>query len=298
MNSNRYIIITPVRNEEKFLRDTIAAVTAQTIRPVEWIIVNDGSTDGTREIIETAASQYPWIRPLHRADRGFRKSGGGVMEAFHEGLTKIESREWDFLVKLDGDLTFSKDYFEKCFAHFDSNPKLGIGGGLVCNEINGQRVLDSKDDPKFHVRGATKIYRRACWDEIGGLIRATGWDTMDELKANMLGWKTYTFLEIHLIHHRETGGADGAWRNYFKNGRANYIVGYHPFFMLGKCAKRFFRRPYFIASLALGCGFVTGYIARVPQVMDQALIRYLRDQQWRALTGKKCLWRAYEQKNA
>jgi hypothetical protein len=118
---------------------------------------------------------------------------------------------------------------------------------------------------------------------------------MDELKANMLGWKTYTFSEIPLIHHRATGGADGKWRNYFKNGRANYIVGYHPLFMLGKCVKRLFRPPYGVASLALGCGFVTGYTAKVKQqVADRDVIKYLRDQQLRALMGKKCLWRAYE----
>lgn len=295
MNSVRFVIITPVRNEETYLPKTIASVACQTVRPTQWIIVDDGSTDETGEIADAAAGEHCWIRVLHRPDRGFRKSGGGVMEAFHDGYRQLQTRDWDFLVKLDGDLTFAADYFEKCFDHFRANPRLGIGGGLVCNEIAGQLALDSKDDPRFHVRGATKIYCHACWDAIGGLIQATGWDTMDELKANMLGWKTYTFSEIHLIHHRETGGADGRWRNWFKNGRANYIVGYHPLFMLGKCVRRAFRRPYGIASLALWCGFMTGYVSRVPQrVADRAVIRYLRSEQWRALLGKKCLWRAYE----
>ncbi|HWY76823.1 MAG TPA: glycosyltransferase [Verrucomicrobiae bacterium] len=295
MNSIRYVIITPVRNEEAFMQRTIDSVVAQTMGPIEWIIVDDGSTDKTPEIIDRAASKHPWIRPLHRADRGFRKSGGGVMEAFHDGYGKLKTKQWDYLVKLDGDLTFAPDYFEKCFAHFAANPKLGIGGGLVCNEIGGQRVLDSKEDPKFHVRGATKIYSRACWEGIGGLIKSTGWDTHDEVKANMLGWKTCTFNEIPIIHHRETGGADGAWRNYFKNGRANYVVGYHPVFMLGKCIKRLFRRPYIKASLALWCGFVSGYVSSAhQQVKDRALIRYLRSQQLSALLGRKCLWKAYE----
>jgi glycosyltransferase involved in cell wall biosynthesis len=296
MNPVRYVIITPVRNEEVFLGKTITSVATQTIQPTEWIIVDDGSKDRTGGIADAAAAQHSWIRVLHRVDRGFRKNGGGVMEAFRDGLQRVLTGDWDFLVKLDGDLTFAPDYFEKCFQHFESNSKLGIGGGLICNEIAGQRVLDSKEDPKFHVRGATKIYRRACWDAIGGLIQTTGWDTMDELKANMLGWKTYTFPELPLIHHRETGGADGSWRNWFKNGRANYIVGYHPLFMLGKCVKRTFRRPYGLASLALLCGFVTGYFSRVPQrVADRKVIRYLRGEQLRALLGKKCLWKAYEQ---
>lgn len=295
MKSVRYAIITPVRNEEIFLQGTIASVVSQTTQPVEWIIVNDGSKDKTGEIIAAAAVEHDCIRPVHRTDRGFRKSGGGVMEAFHDGLRRLQTSEWDFLVKLDGDVTFEADYFEKCFGRFDANPKLGIGGGLVCNEVAGQRILDSKDDPKFHVRGATKIYRRACWDAIGGLIQTTGWDTMDELKANMLGWKTGTFLELPLIHHRKTGEADGSWRNWFKNGRANYIVGYHPLFMLGKCVRRAFRRPYGVASLALWCGFVTGYLSPAPRRMtDHNVIRYLRGEQLRALQGKKCLWIAYE----
>lgn len=296
MNPIRYVIITPVRNEEAFLGKTIASVVAQTIRPMEWMIVDDGSTDRTGEIAAAATAQHSWIRVLRREDRGYRKPGGGVMEAFHDGYQRMETWGWDFLVKLDGDLAFAPDYFEKCFECFTKNPRLGIGGGLVCNEIAGARVLDSKEDPKFHVRGATKIYRRACWDAIGGLIRTTGWDTMDELKANMLGWKTYTFPEVLLTHHRKTGEADGCWRNWFKNGRANYIVGYHPLFMLGKCVKRTFRRPYGMASLALGCGFVTGYFAQTPQrVTDRNVVQYLRGEQLRALLGKKCLWRAYEQ---
>ncbi len=295
MNPIRYVIITPVRNEETFMQKTIDSMVAQSVRPTEWIIVNDGSTDKTGDIINAAARQYGWIKGVHRPDRGFRKSGGGVMEAFQDGYAQLKTKEWDFLVKLDGDLTFAADYFEKCFAHFAANPKLGIGGGLVCNEIAGQRVLDHKDDPKFHVRGATKIYSRACWEGIGGLIKSTGWDTMDELKANMLGWKTCTFNEIPIIHHRETGGADGTWKNLVKNGRANYVVGYHPLFMFSKCVRRFFRKPYGMGAVALWWGFMSGYWSNIrSQVNERDVIRYLRGQQMRALLGQKCLWKAYE----
>ncbi len=111
----RYVIITPVRDEEQYIASTIAAVCSQIVRPVEWIIVNDGSTDHTGEIVDRFAGEHPWIHAVHRANRGFRKSGGGVMEAFYEGYKAIQSREWDFLVKLDADLTFDADYFEKCF---------------------------------------------------------------------------------------------------------------------------------------------------------------------------------------
>jgi poly-beta-1,6-N-acetyl-D-glucosamine synthase len=291
----RYTIVTPVRNEEAYLQATISSLARQTIRPSEWIIVNDGSTDKTGEIAAAAAAAHPWIRVRNRPDRGFRKAGGGVMEAFRDGLSEIRDGNWEYLVKLDGDLSFGDDYFERCFSHFESNERLGIGGGLVCNEIDGRMVLDSKDDPKFHVRGAVKIYRRACWKAIGGLIEAPGWDTMDELKANMLGWTTCTFSEIQLVHHRETGVADGRWRNWFKNGRANYVVGYHPVFMVAKCARRVFKRPYGLASLALFLGFFSGYFSRsTHQVKERDVISYLRSQQLLALRGKKCLWREYE----
>src|SRR5262249_30682306 len=161
---------------------------------------------------------------------------------------------------------FEHDYFECCFAHFDSDPKLGIGGGTICGDINGTLVEESPGDPRFHVRGATKIYRRACWDAIGELAKAPGWDTLDEVKANMLGWKTYTFPELKLKHFRFTGNADGTWKNWVKNGRANYVTGYHPLFMLLKCAKRLLKKPYGIASFGLLSGFCGAYLRRVPQV--------------------------------
>ena len=204
----KYIIITPARDEGEFLEKTIASVAEQTILPQQWIIVNDGSHDDTGEIIDRAAAKYSWITARHRPDRGFRQAGGGVIATFYDGYEQIKSTEWDFLIKLDADLSFSNDYFERCFQEFDKNPRLGIAGGGIYHEEQGELKLEK--DPAFHVRGATKIYCRQCWDEIGGLLRAPGWDTLDELKANMLGWTTRTFPELRLSHHRFTGAADGA----------------------------------------------------------------------------------------
>ena len=164
------------------------------------------------------------------------------MEAFHDGYAALESNSWDFLVKLDGDLSFSADYFANCLGRFASNPRLGVGGGVIVYET--ERGLEHETTTDFHVRGATKIYRRACWEAIHGLIRELGWDTLDEVKANMLGWKSQTFNDIPIVQHRRTGAADGWWRDNFKNGRANYICGYHPLFMILKCVKRFFRVPF------------------------------------------------------
>lgn len=286
----RYIVITPARNEEENLVHTIRSLVAQTIRPVRWVIVNDGSTDGTARIIDEAAAAHPWITAVHRTDRGFRQQGGGVIDAFYDGYARIGEAHWDFLVKFDADLSFAPDFFAACFAKFDEDPRLGIGGGVISNDVNGVLAPESPGDPGFHVRGATKIYRRACWDQIGGLLRAPGWDTIDELKANMLGWTTRTFRDLPLLHHRLCGAADGTWKNYVKFGLSNYITGYHPLFMLLKCLRRTLRRPYVVGGVALLVGFVKGYLRGAQQVNDHALISYVRRQQMNALLMRPSLW--------
>ncbi len=289
MTSN-YVVITPARNEERNLEHTIRSMAAQIVLPARWVIVDDGSTDATASIIATATRQYPWISGVSRPDRGFRKQGGGVIDTFYDGFNQLPSSSWDFLVKFDADLSFAPDFFERCFDKFRLDSKLGIGGGMICHTIDGNPVSETPDDPPFHVRGATKIYRRECWDQIGGLLRAPGWDTIDELKANMLGWTTRTFPDIPLKHHRSTGAADGSWKNWEKNGVANYITGYHPVFMLLKCLKRSTRPPYFIGALGLWWGFCRGYLQRVARVNDPALIQYVRRQQLNRLTMKPSLW--------
>jgi len=292
MKPTHYVVITPARNEAEHLPKTIAAIASQTITPAKWIIVNDGSTDQTKDLIDAAAKQHPWIEGVHRADRGFRKAGGGVIEAFYDGYARAKDVPWEFVVKLDGDLSFEPTFFERCFQRFEADPKLGLGGGTICNDLTGKLEPEAKGDPPFHVRGATKIYRRACWEAIGGLLKAPGWDTLDEIKANMLGWRTYTFPELPMHHYRIAGGADGAWKNWVKNGRANYITGYHPLFMMVKCAQRFFRPPYAVAGLGLFTGFWGGYLRRTSQIDDPKLIRYLRQQQVNRLLGKENIWTA------
>lgn len=285
----KYVIITPARDEEAYLERTIAAVAEQTILPLHWIIVNDGSRDRTAEIIDQAAVQHPWIIARHRPNRGYREAGGGVIATFYDGYAQLPSQEWDFLVKLDADLSFSPDYFEQCFAEFAKDQRLGIGGGGIYHEDNGELTLEH--NPQFHVRGATKIYRRKCWDALGGLLKAPGWDTVDELKANMLGWRTRTFPELRLSHFRFTGAAAGAWRDCIKNGRANYITGYHPIFMLMKCLRRTATRPYVIGSAGLFWGFLSGYWKNLPQVQDRSLIRYTRSQQMKKMLMQESIWK-------
>lgn len=286
----RYCIITPVRNEGKFLRDTVNSVTAQTHVPLRWIIVDDGSSDDTAEIADEAARHYDWISVVHRSDRGARLAGGGVMEAFADGLTLLNKETWHYLVKLDGDVTFERDYFERCFDRFAADERLGIGGGLICNLVDGALQSESKLDPSFHVRGATKIYKLECWQAIGGLAHATGWDTIDELKANMLGWTTRTFRDLKVLHQRPAGRAYGTWANWVKNGRANYVAGYHPLFMLLKCISRVRQRPFGIAALGLAVGFCGAYLSGLPQIDDTQLIRYLRKEQMKRVLLRRSLW--------
>jgi len=289
VRTTRYVVITPVRDEEKFIERTIRSMVEQTIRPAEWVIVNDGSSDRTGEILDRFAREYEWIRVVHRQNRGFRKSGGGVVEAFNDGLRVMQAADWEFIVKLDGDLTFDPDYFERCFECFERDPKLGIGGGTISSVQNGQEQIE--EVPHFHVRGATKIYKRVCWDGIGGLWVAPGWDTIDEVKANMLGWTTHSFPEISLHQQRPTGTSESRWKDLVKCGRARYVSGYHPLFMLSSCALRIFRRPFVWGSAGLMYGYLTGYIQRSPQVDDPRFIKYLRDQQMRRLLGRKSIWR-------
>ncbi len=285
----KYVIVTPVRDEEKHVRHTLECVAAQTIQPAEWVIVDDGSTDDTGRIIDEYGIQFSWIQTIHRPNRGFREPGGGVVEAFNDGFNHLRTKEWEFIVKLDGDLTFSPDYFRRCLEHFTSEPRLGIGGGEIYYSLGGQLKLEV--NPRFHVRGATKIYRRACWETIGGLRAVVGWDTIDEVKANMLGWKTYSFRELRLLHHRSTGSAEGLVRDRVKHGLVCYISGYHPLFVVASCLNRLVRKPYVIGSAAVLFGFLKGYFTHTRRVNEPCMIQYLREQQLRRLCGLETIWK-------
>jgi glycosyltransferase involved in cell wall biosynthesis len=285
----QYVVITPVRDEEQYVEATIQSVSGQTLRPAEWMIVDDGSTDRTGDIIDRYAAQLPWLRVIHRPDRGFRKSGGGVVEAFNEGYRCLQCNDWDFIAKLDGDLRFSPDYFQRCFEQFRKQPDLGIGGGGIYHDSG--RKLRLEVNPRFHVRGATKIYRRACWHAIGGLWVGPGWDTIDEVKANMLGWKTRSFEDLRLVHLRPTGAAEGLLHDCVKHGLVCYTCGYHPLFVLASCLYRVVRKPYVLGSLAIAWGFLKAYFTHMSRVDDKQLASYLRLQQLRRLRGMETIWR-------
>jgi glycosyltransferase involved in cell wall biosynthesis len=281
----RYVVITPVRDEAAYLPVTIDCMAAQTITPAQWVIVNDGSRDTTREIAEEAAARYPWITVVTRDDRGFRQAGVGVVNTFYDGLATVTVDDWDFLVKLDGDVDIEPDYFARCLERFAVDPRLGIAGGVFHNPMPDGSYEEEKA-PHFHVRGGSKIYRRACWDDIGGLIRMTGWDAFDEVKASRLGWRTESFPDIVVRHQRFTGAAAGQWDNWVKNGRACFIVGYDPIFIVARAAGRLARRPGLTSAAGLLTGYFGAWVQHEPRVDDAETIAYLRAQQRRRLTGR------------
>jgi len=283
-----YVVVTPCRNEADHLDGTIDSMAAQSVRPAQWVIVNDGSTDETPEILARAVDAYPWITVVDREDRGHRLNGSGVMHAVHDGLARLDIDNWDFMVKLDSDLTFDPQYFQQCFEHFEADATLGVGGGVVLSEVDG-KLIEEKH-PKFHVRGATKIYRRACWDEIDGLHPVKGWDTLDELKANMEGWSTRSFEDLAVVQKRYTGAAQGQLSNWRKNGEGCWIAGYHPLFLVARAIVRGFRRPYVTPTIGLMAGYFGAAARRTARIPDPALIAYVRRQQFRKLTGRSSAW--------
>jgi glycosyltransferase involved in cell wall biosynthesis len=289
LHSISYVVVTPVRDEEAYLPLTIASMASQTILPREWVIVDDGSRDATAKIAADACARYPWIKLVQRSDRGYRKWGAGIIEAFYSGFDQLSCQDWEFMSKLDGDLSFPPDYFELCFRKFREEPTLGIGGGVLYHDEGGKRVLEKH--PLFHVRGGVKIYRRACWDALAGLWVGPGSDTVDEVKANMLGWGSRSFPDIAMTHLRYTGAAWGRWGGLVKDGKIDYVTGYHPLFVAAKLLVRLGRRPIVVGAAAHAYGYLSAAMQRMPQVDDRNVIRYLRRQQLARLVGRKTIWK-------
>jgi glycosyltransferase involved in cell wall biosynthesis len=284
----RYAIVTPVKNEESFLGGMIDSVVRQTVLPRRWIIVNDGSTDRTGEIIRDAESRWNWITGVTiGSGSAHRKPGGeGVV---HHGLKRLDLEEFDFLARLDGDVSFEPDYFERLFREFEADPRLGIASGVCYVRKKGK--LAEEKNPRFHTRGPLKTYRVACFREIGELEKGLGWDIVDEIRANMLGWRTRNFPELKAIHHRPTMTASGALKGKINTGIANYFAGYHPLFMLARAARNVVRPPYLLGGIWMLYGYLSGYLKSLPRVRDPELIRYVRRQQWNRLTGRPTIWK-------
>lgn len=286
----KYLVISPVRNEAEHVEKSIISILNQTIKPEEWIIVDDGSRDRTVEIVKKYSGKYGWIKLISKADRGFAEPGRGVMEAFYEGYDHRTCNDFNFIVKLDGDLSFDSNYFESLFRNFSEEPKLGIAGGVCYVRRNGQ--LEIEKHPEFHVRGTTKVYRRECWNQIGGLIKHFGWDTIDEVKAQYNGWATKSFKDLKTIHHKITGYNTGKFNWAIKCGKGNYYCGYHPLFVLAKGLRRMIlKRPYLVDGIGIMVGFFSSYLKRDERYEDLEIIEYLRKEQIKRLLFRPGIWK-------
>jgi biofilm PGA synthesis N-glycosyltransferase PgaC len=277
----KYVIITPVHNEESYIRFTLDSVVAQTVKPEQWIIVDDGSADNTANIIQEYAKRNAWIKQVTLPVEGSREVGARVVRIFYEGYRLIEA-DYNFIVKLDGDLSFDPDYFERLLGKFAEDPRLGIAGGVLYIPVGNQWRLEKV--PADHVRGATKVYRKACFDEIGGLPLVNGWDGIDEWRAQMRQWKTRSFNEMIVHHLRPTGASSGKWGGSIKAGEYAYFMGYPWLVILARSLYRNLSgHPPFVMGTALFWGYMKSWLAHKPQFDDAEVIAFMRRKQMRRI---------------
>ncbi|NUM73189.1 glycosyltransferase family 2 protein [candidate division KSB1 bacterium] len=292
-----YSIISPVRNEAKYLPRTITSIVRQKQQPLEWIIVDDGSTDTTAQIAEAAAVQHSWIKVIRRQNRGFRQPGQGVVEAFNEGLAQLENKQPDFLCKMDGDLEFSPDYFVTLLREFVQNPALGMASGATYLQKAGGKIVQEKVAPNFVV-GPIKLYRRACFEDIGGLEPHLGWDTIDVYRARMQGWETANYRNLIVLHLRQMGTAKGIVWGKMKTGMGEHYYGSHPLFVLARCLYRMTERPYGIIGLSIALGYLQALVLRKPRIKDPQFIKFLRMEQLSRLQQMFMPWKRRSHRHA
>lgn len=272
-----YVIISPVRDEEAYLRYAAESIVSQTVLPREWVIVDDGSEDRTAAIAEAYARAYPWIRVLRRPLGSLPGRGPKVVAAFRGGYDCLACGDYEFLAKVDGDVSLPSTYFEDLFRAFRAQPRLGIASGTGYEDRGGRtcRIRISADC----AIGAVRTYRRACYETINGLDHSWGWDGIDQLRAEMAGWRTTSFRNITFFHHRAEGLRSGRLRNYVQQGRTAYVMGYHPLFTLARAAYRMFDHPYVVAGVAVSWGYFSSWACRRERLADESLRAYLRRKQ-------------------
>ncbi len=283
--SHKYVVITPVRDESAFIEKIIKSMIAQTVLPREWIIVDDGSTDGTPNIVKRNCHQYGWIKLIRNpAVRNRRDIGGGApARAFNLGLKHLSCDNYDFLVNLDADMSFGPNYFELLLKEFAGDTKLGIAGGNL-HELRHGIARPRKSHP-LHVAGATKTYRRECFLDIGGIVESTAWDAIDEITARMKGWKTLTIQNLKILHHRRTFSSEGnILVGFIRRGRIDYLLGFHPFFELLKCSHTMaIARPYILSGLFMAYGYIKAALKKEQRPVTPEFIQYLRRTQMQRL---------------
>lgn len=283
MKLPRYVIITPARNEEAFIEQVITAMLKQTVKPQKWVIVSDGSTDRTDEIIRKYEPHYDWIEFIRRPEHTDRQFAAKV-HCFNEGYDNVRKCTYDVIGNLDADITFEPGYFEFLMKKFAENQHLGVGGTPFV-EMNGS-TYDYKYVNQEHVSGACQLFRKECFEEIGGYtpIKGGAIDWLAVTTARMKGWKTQTFIEMSCTHHRTigTGGTVKLLTN-FKQGQKDYYTGGHPLWELFRCLYQLTRQPYVIGGITLFLGYFTALFRRMERPVSSEIIKFNRKEQMQRL---------------
>jgi poly-beta-1,6-N-acetyl-D-glucosamine synthase len=274
-----YVVVTPARNEARSIELTIRSMLAQTILPRKWVIVSDGSTDGTDDIVAQYAIQHPWIELVRLPERSERNFAGKV-HAFNAGLERLASLAYDAVVSLDADITFDPEYFSFLLGKLSAHPDLGLVG-TPFRELSGE-TYDYRFVSAEHVSGACQVFRRSCFEAIGGYvpIRGGSIDHVAVITARMKGWKTRTFTGKHCLHHRNVGTAQhGPVAAKFKLGVKDYAIGNHPLWEVVRCAYQITRRPRPLGGLALGAGYFWAFLRRDARPVSAELVAFHRGEQ-------------------
>ena len=238
----QYVLITPARNEVQFIERTLKSVVAQTVRPVKWVVVSDGSTDGTDEMVQGYSATNPWIELVRMPERKERHFAGKVM-AFNAGYARVGGLDFDVVASLDADISFDPEYFSFLLGKLQADPGLGLVGTPFQDGPNP--IYDYRFVNIEHVSGACQVFRRPCFEQIGGYtpVKGGGIDYMAVLSARMKGWKTRTFTDKICQHHREMGTAQhGILKARFKNGIKDYAFGNHPLWQLSRTAYQNYKK--------------------------------------------------------
>jgi biofilm PGA synthesis N-glycosyltransferase PgaC len=279
----RYVVITPARNEEAFLEVTIDSMLRQTVRPLRWFIVSDGSTDRTDEIVLRHAGKHTWITLLQRPPRPTRDFAGKA-QSFNYGYERLKNLDYRFIASLDADLSFPSDYFEFLLRKFSEDPRLGLAGTPFSEE---GKTYDYRFTSSDHVSGACQLFRRECFEQIGGYVpvRGGGIDVIAVLTARSKGWGTRTFVERVTVHHRKMGSANQQKKLIasFRFGEKSYRLGYHPVWQLFRTFYQMTRRPYVIGACADTLGYFWAMLRRVERPINRELIEFQQRDQLKRL---------------
>jgi len=276
--SLNYVLVTPARNEAAFIERTITSVAGQTVLPVRWVIVSDGSTDATDDIVRKHAAKCPWIELVRMPERGERHFAGKV-QAFYAGYKRVRELEYKVIGSLDADITFDEEYFGFLLKQFSQDLRLGVAGTPFREE---GRQYDYRFTSIEHVSGACQLFRRECFEEIGGYvpIKIGGIDLVAVLTARMKGWQTRTFPEKTCIHLRHMGTAkQNALMVAFRGGKGDYMLGGHPLWEFCRCMYQMTRRPLLLGGMFRLVGFSIAMLNRAEKLVSGELVQFRRAEQ-------------------